>query len=146
MGHYHSPYPSCSRARRSSIILTGLMGRNVRDIRTSPGQAAQGVGVVGLHPFFGHEEINHAEDRALHCRAQLLAVVEHDKIVGGDGPRTLNIHSLFDSDPNVAVGGAFSARAAHRSVAHHCVAVAHGQQAALDEHRQVTACCPRSAP
>ena len=37
----------------------------------------------------------------------------------------------------MAVGGALGAGAAHRAVAHDGVAVAHRQQPALNEHRQV---------
>ena len=36
-----SPYPSCSKMLRDSIIFTGLIGRKVRDTRTSPARLSK---------------------------------------------------------------------------------------------------------
>ena len=35
------PYPNCSSICRDSIIFTGLMGRKVRDTRTSPARLSR---------------------------------------------------------------------------------------------------------
>jgi len=38
---YSYPYPSCSKILEDNIIFTGLIGRKVRDIRTSPARLSR---------------------------------------------------------------------------------------------------------